>query len=119
MLKKAALAVFGLVLAGTFMSPSKAAAQVHIGVMIGAPAVVVQPAPVVVYGEPYVAVHYWDSGFHGGYYYDRGARYRMDHYGHRHYDDRYRDERAHYDRDHHDHGRHEGWEHHDHGHEDR
>ena len=45
MLKKAALALFGLVLAMTFMAPPKAMAQVHVGIGIGVP-VVVAPAPV-------------------------------------------------------------------------
>jgi hypothetical protein len=114
MLKKAALAVFGLVLAVTVMAPPKAAAQVHIGVQIGAP-VVVQPAPVVVYDEPYFVAHHWNSGYHDGYYYDHGTRYRMDH-GHRRYDDRYRDGRREWE--HHDHGHHDGG-HDDHGHGDR
>ncbi len=125
MLKKAALAVFGLVLTVTLMAPPKAAAQVHIGVSIGSPApVVVQPAPYVVYEQPYIVAHYWDSGYHEGYYYEHGARYRLEH-GHRHYDDRYREGRAKYDREHHDHGNHRGWDqhhdgdHHGHGHNDR
>ena len=121
MLKKAALALFGLVLTTTLMTPAKATAQVHIGVSIGAPVVVapapvvVQPAPYVVYEQPYIVAHYWDSGYHGGYYYDHGARYRWEH-GHRHYDDRYRESRARYDRDHHGH---HGAEHHDHWRGDR
>jgi hypothetical protein len=132
MLKKAALAVFGLVLAGTMVSPPRAAAQVHIGVAIGSPEaygtvmvhpapVVVQPAPYVVYDEPYVVAHYWDSGYHEGYYYDRGTRYRDDH-GHRHYDNGYRDGRYRYEHDHHDHEHHEhahyDHEYHGHGHDD-
>jgi hypothetical protein len=125
MFKKAALAVFGLVLTVTLMAPQKAAAaQVHIGVNIGTPApVVVQPAPVVVYEQPYIVAHYWDSGIHGGYYYERGTRYRLEH-GHRYYDDRYREGRARYDRERHDHGNHRGWDkqhdgdRRDHGHHD-
>jgi hypothetical protein len=114
MLKKAALALFGLVLAGTFMAPPKAVAQVHVGVAIGAPEVVVAPAPVVVYDEPYYAAHDWDSGLHEGYYYGGGTRYQVDDRGNKQYDDNFRDgraARAHNDRDdrddrddHNDHG---------------
>ncbi len=127
MLKKAVLAVFGLVLVVTLMAPHKAVAQVNIGVTIGRPAavvvqpapVVVQPAPYVAYDEPYLAAHYWISGFHAGYYYDHGTRYRLEH-GHRHYDDRYREARLRYDRGHHEHHDHgHDYEHHDHGHDDR
>src|ERR1700687_4906809 len=101
MLQKAALALFGLVLAGTLMAPRKSAAQIHIGVRIGSPeqygVVVVQPAPYVVYDEPYFVEHNWDSGYHDGYYYGRGTRYRRDDRGYRHYDDRFR--QARHDRD--------------------
>ena len=114
MLKKAALAAFGLVLTVTLMAPPKAAAQVHIGVNIGTPAaVVVAPAPYVMYEQPYIVANYWDTGYHGGYYYDHGTRYRMNH-GHRLYDNRYRESRVRYDREHHDRGNHYG-EHHDRG----
>jgi hypothetical protein len=102
MLKKAALALFGLVLAITFMAPPKAMAQVHVGIAIGAP-VVVAPAPYVEYDEPYFVAHNWNSGFHDGYYYGGGTRYRMDEHGHRQYDNRFRDGRSarvHHDRDH-------------------
>ena len=109
MLKKIALSVFGLVLAFTLMTPPKAAAQVHIGVRIGSPEpygmVVVQPAPYVVYDEPYFVSHNWNSGYHEGYYYGHGQRYRRDDRGYRHYDNRYRDGR--HDREHHDHGHHD------------
>jgi opacity protein-like surface antigen len=104
MLKKAAFALFGLVLAVTLMSPPKAAAQVHVGVRIGSP-VVVQPAPYVVYDEPYYVAHNWNSGYHDGYYYYRGQRYHRDGRGYRHYDTRYRDGR--YAREHHHYERHE------------
>jgi hypothetical protein len=108
MLKKAAFALFGLVLAGTFMAPPKAVAQVHVGVAIGAPDVVVEPAPVVVYDEPYYAAHNWDSGLHDGYYYGGGTRYQMDAHGNKQYDDKFREGRAargHNDRnDHNDRG---------------
>src|ERR1700687_3268791 len=103
MLKKAALALFGLVLAMTFMAPPKALAQVHVGVAIGEPeVVVVQPAPIVVYDEPYFVAHDWDSGLHEGYYYGGGTRYRMDDRGNKQYDDKFRDGRA--ARSHNDHG---------------
>ena len=124
MLKKAALAVFGLVLVVTLMAPHKAVAQVNIGVTIGRPAaVVVQPAPAyvvqpttyVMFDAPYFAAHYWNSGYHEGYYYGPGVRYRLEH-GHRHYDDRYREARLRYDREHHGH---HDYEHHDHGHDGR
>ena len=102
MLKKAALALFGLVLASTLMAPQKAVAQVHVGVVIGAPEVVVQPAPVVVYDEPYYVAHNWDSGLHDGYYYGGGTRYQMDAHGNKQYDNKFRDGRA--ARAHNDHG---------------
>ena len=94
MYKKAAFALFGLILAGTFMAPPKAVAQVHVGVAIGEPEVVVAPAPVVVYDEPYYAAHDWDSGLHEGYYYGGGTRYQMDERGNKQYDDKFRDGRA-------------------------
>jgi hypothetical protein len=94
MLKKTALALSGLVLAGTFMAAPKAVAQVHVGVAIEAPAVVVDPAPVVVYDEPYYTSHNWDSGLHDGYYYGGGTRYQMDAHGNKQYDDKFRDGRA-------------------------
>jgi hypothetical protein len=109
MLKKAALALFGLVLAITFMAPPKAMAQVHVGIAIGAP-VVVAPAPYVEYDEPYFVAHNWSYGFHDGYYYGGGTRYRMDH-GHRQYDNRFRDGRS--ARAHHDHGDHDRGHDHD------
>ena len=94
--KKAALAGFAFALAMTF----SAQAQVHVGVgvHIGAPIAVVQPAPVVVapvvvappavvvYDEPFFVAHYWDYGFHDGWYYDHGTRYWIDGHHHRHYD---------------------------------
>lgn len=101
MLKKIALAGFGLVLALTMVSPPKAAAQIHVGIGIGVP-VVVAPAPVVVYDEPYYVAHNWNYGYHDGYYYGHGTRYQMDGHGHRQYDNRYRDGRS--ARAHHDHG---------------
>ena len=104
MLKKAALAVFGLVLAVTVMSPPKAVAQIRVGIGIESPVVVVQPA-YVVYDEPYYVSHNWDSGYHEGYYYDHGTRYQRDNRGHRHYDNRFRDGR--HERDHHDRGHHD------------
>jgi hypothetical protein len=89
MLKKAALALFGLVLVSTLMAPQKAVAQVQVG---GA-AVVVQPSPVVVYDEPYYAAHDWDSGLHEGYYYGGGTRYQMDAQGNKQYDNKFRNGR--------------------------
>jgi hypothetical protein len=100
MLKKAALAVFGLILAMTFVAPTKATAQVHVGVAIGGP-VVVQPAPYVQYDEPYYVAHNWNSGYHDGYYYGHGTRYQRDGHGHRQYDNRFRDGRQ--NRGHHEH----------------
>ena len=94
MLKKAALAGFGLVLAFTFMAPPRAAAQVHVGVGIEAPAVVVEAPPVVVYDEPYYVSHDWDSGMHEGYYYGGGTRYQIDAHGNKQYDDKFRDGKA-------------------------
>jgi hypothetical protein len=114
MLKKAALALFGLVLAMTFMAPPKAVAQVHVGVGIGTP-VVVQPAPYVEYDEPYFVAHNWNSGYHDGYYYGHGTRYQRDEHGHRHYDNRFRDGRS--ARGHHDHDRDRDRDH-DRGHDD-
>ncbi len=93
MLKKAVFAGFGLVLAMTFMAPPKVAAQVHVGVSVGEP-VVVQPAAVVVYDEPYYAAHNWDSGLHDGYYYGGGTRYQMDAHGNKQYDNKFRDGKA-------------------------
>jgi hypothetical protein len=107
MLKKVSLALFGLVLAFTMMTPTKAEARVRIGVSIGSPepygVVVVQPAPYVAYDEPYFVAHPWNSGYHEGYYYGHGQRYRRDDRGYRHYDNRYRDGR--HERDHGRHGR--------------
>jgi hypothetical protein len=94
MLKKVTFALSGLVLAGTFMAPPKAVAQVHVGVAIGAPEVVVAPAPVVVYDEPYYASHDWDSGLHDGYYYGGGTRYQLDAHGNKQYDNKFRDGKA-------------------------
>jgi hypothetical protein len=106
MFKKIALALFGLVIAITLISPPKATAQIRFGVRIGSPepygTVVVQPAPYVVYDEPYYVSHNWNSGYHEGYYYGHGQRYRRDDRGYRHYDNRYRDGR--FAREHHDHG---------------
>jgi hypothetical protein len=114
MLKKAAVAGFGLILAMSLAAPRKAAAQVHVGVgvSIGTPdvygAVVVQPAPVVVqpapvvvappptvvvYDDAFFVAHPWTYGFHGGWYYEGGTRYWIDRDHHRHYDERYRDAR--------------------------
>jgi hypothetical protein len=110
MLQKAALAVFGLVLAFTLMTPSNAVAQVQVGVGIGTPGVVVEPAPVVVYDEPYYVAHDWDSGYHDGYYYGHGTRYQKDEHGHKQYDNKFRDGRAargHHDNDHHDNDHHD------------
>lgn len=105
MFKKVVLAAFGLVLAGTFMAPPKIAAQVHVGVAIGAPEVVVVPAPIVVYDEPYYAAHDWDSGLHEGYYYGGGTRYQKDAHGKKQYDNKFRDGRAARGHsDHNDHG---------------
>jgi hypothetical protein len=107
MLKKAALALFGLVLAFTLIAPPKAEARVHIGVSIGSPepygVVVVHPAAYVEYNDAYFVSHNWNSGYHDGYYYGHGQRYRRDDRGYRHYDNRYRDGR--HDRDHGHHGR--------------
>ncbi len=94
MLKKTALAFSGLVLAGTFMAAPKAVAQIHVGVAIGEPVVVVAPAPVVVYDEPYYAAHDWDSGYHDGYYYGGGTRYQKDTHGNKQYDNKFRDGKA-------------------------
>lgn len=101
MLKKSALALFGLVLAITLMSPPKAAAEVHVGVQIGVPvvpygAVVVRPAPYVAYGSPYYVATRWNSGYHDGYYWSHGERYRRDDRGYRHYDRGGRYDRDHY-----------------------
>jgi hypothetical protein len=84
MLRKAALAVFALVLAMTLTS-QKAEARVHVGVFIGVPAaygaVVVQPAPYARYSQPVYQGPYYDGSYYvaqpapayyGGYYY--GAR---------------------------------------------
>jgi hypothetical protein len=117
MLKKAALALFGLVLAMTFMSPPKAMAQaqVHVGVAVGTPEVVVGQPGYVEYDEPYFVAHNWNSGYHDGYYYGHGTRYRMDEHRHRQYDNRFRDGRS--ARGHHGHGDHD--RDHDRGHDDR
>ena len=122
--KKAALAGFAFALAMNFSAP-QAQAQVHVGVGIhvGTPVAVVQPAPVVVapapvvvappavvvYDEPFFVAHYWDNGFHDGWYYDHGTRYWIDGSHHRHYDYRYRDGRVAWERHRHDNGRHNGW----------
>jgi hypothetical protein len=102
MYKKAALALFGLVFAVALIAPPKATAQIHIGVRIGSPEpygmVVVQPAPYVEYDNAYFVSHNWNSGYHEGYYYGHGNRYRRDDRGYRHYDNRYRDARR--NRDH-------------------
>jgi len=125
MLKKAALAGFAFVLAMSFSAP-QAQAQVHVGVgvHVGAPVVVapapvvVAPAPVVVVAPPAVVVyddaffvaHYWDYGFHDGWYYDHGTRYWIDGRHRRHYDFRYRDSRVSWERRRHDNGWHRGWD---------
>jgi hypothetical protein len=93
MLKKAALALFGLALAGTFMAPPKAVAQVQVGVEGGAPEVVVAPAPVVVYDEPYFVAHNWDSGLHEVYYNGGGTLYQRDAHGNEKYDNKFRNGR--------------------------
>lgn len=124
MIKKAALAIFGMVLAVTLTTPAKAGPRIHIGVQIGSPepygVVVVQPAPYVVYDDVYFVSHDWESGYHEGYYYGNGCRYRRDDRGYRHYDNRYRDGRHEWKhRDHGDHDRgHGGHEKHDRGHHD-
>lgn len=102
MLKKAALALFGLILAIGLISPSKAAAEVNVGVAIGAPgvygAVNVAPAPYVDYPEPYVYsnsepyvysqpyVTYQAPVSYGAYY--SGPYWRHDHGCHRGWRDR-------------------------------
>jgi hypothetical protein len=142
MINKAALAVFGLVLGAGLMAPSKAAAEVHVGVSFGAPvvygAVAVQPSPYVVYGEPapseYVAygepVYYgsypveqrWRDGDREAYYYGHryghGGRWadrgeRVDERG-EHWGgrDRYADGRGEW-------RGHDRWEHRDRRHDDR
>ena len=94
MLKKAALALFGLVLASTLMAPQKAVAQVQVGVEVGTPAVVVEAAPVVVYDDAYYTSHNWDSGMHDGYTYGGGTRYQTDAKGNKQFDDKFRDGKA-------------------------
>jgi hypothetical protein len=100
MFKKATLALFGMVLAVSLIAPPKASAQIHVGIGIGSPVVVVQPA-YVAYDEPYFVSHNWNYGYHDGYYYDHGTRYQRDNRGHRHYDNRYRDGRHARDHGHH------------------
>jgi hypothetical protein len=92
MFKKIAFAAFGLVLVFALSSPPKAAAQVHVGVQIGAPVVM------------------FTSGYHEGYYYQDGYRYQRDTRGYRHYDHAYgghsanewRHDNAHKNGNHHD-----------------
>lgn len=102
MQRAAALALFGLALAVTSITPPKAVAQIPSAARIATPepngAVVIQPASYVAYDEAYFLSHNWNSGYHEGYYYGHGQRYRKDLRGFRHYDDRYRSERR--DRDH-------------------
>jgi hypothetical protein len=88
MLKKAALAVFALVLGMTLAAPQKAEAQVHVGVFLGAPvaygAVVAEPAPYYsqpaygYYNGPYYNGPYYVAppapAYYGGGYYDYGGR---------------------------------------------
>ena len=101
MLKQLTLALFSLVVAAALIAPPKATAQVHLGVRIGAPIVVVQP-------------DVYEYGYHDGYYYDHGYRYQSDYRGYRVYDRGYgghRDwdrDRDHRDGDHHDHFEHRG-----------
>jgi hypothetical protein len=142
-LKKAAVAVLGLIFAMSLIGSQRAAAQVHVGVgvSVGTP-VVVQPAPViirpapvvveappptvVVYDEAFFVGHCWDYGFHDGWYYDHGTRYWIDRHHSRHYDNRYREARFGWERHRHDNGWHgergpghdNGWhngERHEHG----
>jgi hypothetical protein len=128
MYKKAVLAGFAFALAMNFSA--QAQVRVGVGVQVGAPVVVapapvvvapapvvVRPAPVVVEAPPMVVVyddaffvaHYWDYGFHDGWYYDQGTRYWVDRRHRRHYDYRYRDGRVTWERRRHDNGRHNGW----------
>jgi hypothetical protein len=101
MLKKAAVAVFGLILAITFFAPAKAAAEVHVGVAIGAPVAYgayVQPygtyeQPYVAYEQPYVAYEQpyvtYAQPVYGGYY-GEGRWDRGHHYGWRNHESRER-----------------------------
>ena len=92
MLKKAALAVFGLVLALSFSAP-KAQAEVHVGVAIGTPAVygsvAVLPVNHNTYYESYGyydnapnAYAYYDNPYatYNGTYYDSGRYYYAPNY---------------------------------------
>lgn len=125
MLKKSAVAVLGFVFATGLMVSQQAAAQVHVGVSIGTPAVsgvvevnptpvvvpaapvvVAPPPPVVVYDNAFFVANAWDYGFHDGWYYDHGTRYWIDGHRHRHYDYRYRDGRIAWERHRHDNGWH-------------
>jgi hypothetical protein len=106
MFKRVVFALVGLGFAFVLASPPKAEAQLHVGVQIGAPVVVV-PA--------------YESGYHEGYYYDHGYRYQRDYRGYRRYDhaygghDNWRNDRAHRDGNHHDRhhpdGDHRDWGH--------
>ena len=70
MLKKAALAVFGLVLALSFSAP-KAQAEVHVGLAIGTPAVYASAAVLpACHNSTYGSYGYYDNG-----YYDNNAPY--------------------------------------------
>ena len=97
MLKKSFLAVFGLLLAMAFVSPSKASAEVAIGVTIGGP---IYARPVYPYAYAYVAPRPYV--YPRAYYYDRPywrhERFeRHEYYEHRYDRDRYDHDR--YDRD--------------------
>jgi len=90
MLKKAALAVFGLVLALSFSAP-KAQAEVHVGLAIGTPAVYASAAVLpACHTATYGSYGYYDNGYYSnapygyydnsyaynGSYYDSGGYYR-------------------------------------------
>jgi hypothetical protein len=91
MIKKAALALFGLVFAMALITPQKANAQVSLGVTVGP---IVRPyayvAPYPAYGYGYHGSNYYAPGYvyapsYGYGYYGRGYGY-----GYRHDGDRYR-----------------------------
>ena len=83
MIKKAALALFGLICAIGITAPQKANAQVGVGVYVGPRPVYVAPRPVVV--APAYAYTFYAPGrvFVGGYWYPRWYAYR--HFGYRAY----------------------------------
>ena len=90
MIKKAALALFGLIVAVGIAAPQKAHAQVDIGVYVGPRPVYVAPRPVYFAPRPVVvapayAFSYYAPGrvFVGGYWYPRWYAYR--HFGYRAY----------------------------------